>query len=853
MIEGKKFFAVRGYNKSGTNWLCRLLSLHPEISCSGEFHWNRISSQLIDTYNESESLHGQPGLLDATWHAMDRFIKEAIVLACDDDATWVGDRTPSTIEPSLIIGARVFNLIRDGRDIMISAAYHYFNNPDFFPAFNSIEALKEPLALFRADPTHFHRYPEQLLACDELAIDSAHYWAETIRKNQAKIDEHPEMKCLEVRYEALHKDIERQRKRVYEFLDVDPTLAAPLEFNTQPGFKKEQPNKFLRKGAVGDWKNYFSPRLRDLFNEHAGDVLVKLGYVDSLDWLDEKELSSTRQKDQRTQSTIQDKTKTGSELDEKQVAQSVSMASRARTVLAQDEFDRLVARPVFDHDGSVFPYFAVQAKGCRILDSAGREYVDWFNANGANLLGYDRPEVVQAIKNQMDAGPALSLMHQLEVEVAELLVEMIPCAELVEFWKNDSNAIAASLRLARAATNRKMVLHSGFGDSQTLRMLESEQAETFPFGDLAALESLLEKNSENVAAVFLSPINVEISDTVYLEGIQQLTRQHGAILIFNETTTAFRLANGGAQEYFGVVPDLTCVGNGIANGMPLAAVVGKREVMTHSSGFGFDETNRADTFSLAAAKSVLELLQREPVCERLAETGRKLRASFDSIAKSAGLNVELIGPDCRLTIKFHDCGSLSQSAVCELFLKECLKCGVMSNGTFLPSDAHDVQANEDTVAAFKSAMKVVKAAVQSGRVEPSKPESNAPIDPRAFVTIGFLEAIQIEEDVVRVHGWQLLADGAPDSIELVSSSGKVIPAECFSRPDIEAWIPSQPSALMSGYKASLPVADFVNQGQVEFRIVAKRQSTVAFQCSVTKKPQSDWTEPRSTNEGLIEV
>ena len=434
MIEGKKFFAVRGYNKSGTNWLCRLLSLHPEISCSGEFHWNRISSQLIETYNESENLYGQPGLLDATWHAMDRFIKEAIVLACDKDAVWVGDRTPSHIEPSLIIGARVFNLIRDGRDIMISAAYHYFNNPDFFPAFDSIDALKEPLALFRADPTHFHRYPEQLLACDELAIDSAHYWAETVRKNQAKIDENPDMKCLEVRYEALHEDIESQRKRIYEFLEVDPSLAAPLEFNTQPGFKKEKPNMFLRKGAVADWKNYFTPRLRDIFNEYAGDALIKLGYADSLDWLDENGTSSSRLAESRIGTAAPASPET--ELDEKQVAETVTMMSRARAALAYGGLDGVVQRPMFDHDGGVFPHFAIRADGCRIYDSVGREYIDWMNGWGPVLVGYNRPEIVQAIKNQMDAGPTLSLMHPIEIDVAELLIEMIPCAEMVAFGKN---------------------------------------------------------------------------------------------------------------------------------------------------------------------------------------------------------------------------------------------------------------------------------------------------------------------------------------------------------------------------------------------------------------------------------
>ena len=112
MIDGKKFFAIRGYMKSGTNWIGRLLNLHPQISCTGEFHWQRLTTQLIDTINASENLREQDDLLNRIWQPLDRFIKETMVAACDPNAIWVGDRTPAHIETSVIIGARIFNLIR---------------------------------------------------------------------------------------------------------------------------------------------------------------------------------------------------------------------------------------------------------------------------------------------------------------------------------------------------------------------------------------------------------------------------------------------------------------------------------------------------------------------------------------------------------------------------------------------------------------------------------------------------------------------------------------------------------------------------------------------------------------------
>ena len=868
MLEGKKFFAVRGYNKSGTNWLCRLLNLHPQVSCSGEFHWNRISSQLIETYNESENLYNQDGLLDATWHAMDRFIKESIVLACDKDAIWVGDRTPSHIEPSLIIGAKVFNLIRDGRDIMVSSAFHFFNNPDFFPKFNSLEELKEPLALFRADPTHFHRYPEQLLACDALAIDTAYHWAETIQKNQDKIDGNPDMECLEVRYEALHHDIEAQRSRLYAFLEVDPELAVPLEFNTQPGFKKEKPNMFLRKGAVGDWENYFTPRLQAIFNEHAGETLIKLGYVDSLNWL-ELDIPSSPSTDNLADAAASPKSEVESKPSERQIAETVTMMSRARAVLAYGGLDGIVQRPMFDHDGGVFPHFAIRAEGCRIYDSVGRAYIDWMNGWGPVLAGYNRPEVIQAIKNQMDAGPTLSLMHPIEIDVAELLVEMIPCAEMVAFGKNGSDAVNASLRIARAVTQRKMILQCGFHgfhewytclhpDVEGMPAGLREQVEPFPYNDLDAFEDLLNKHTGDVAAVIMEPVNLKIPDQGYLEGIRRLTEAHGCLLIFDEMVTAFRLANGGAQEYFGVVPDLACIGKGMANGMPLSAVVGKREYMQRLPACGFGMTFRGETFSFAAAKAVLELLQREPVCKHIAEVGRRLRSRFESVAQSIGVHAVLAGPEARMTIEFHDCGELPQSNVRNLFLQECLKQGVLTNGTLLPNYAHDDQAIDESVVAFEAALKVVAVAIESGSVDSSRPHGGSPVGPRAFVSSGFLESIRNEDDEIQVHGWMLLEDGAPDSIELISNSGFVVPAVCCPRPDIAAGFPSRPSALMSGYQASLPAAEFEDRKQIEFTIVANRQTQVAFRCLVVQQfadqeGEPTWNGPYSTNDGVLYV
>ena len=648
-----------------------------------------------------------------------------------------------------------------------------------------------------------------------------------------------------------------------------------------PGFEQEKPEKFLRKGIVGDWRNYFTPRVQGIFNEHAGDTLINLGYVDSLDWLHQPEPS--RQSRTSTQSPaankmdgkpsvskIQPPSTQLQPVDSKAVATTVELMSQARRILAYGGLDGVVQRPMFDHDGRAFPHFVVAAEGCRVTDSLGRSYIDWMNGWGPVLLGYKNPQVTEAIKKQIAAGPTLSLMHPLEVEVAQLLTDMIPCAEMVAFGKNGSDAINAALRIARAATKRKMILQCGFhGFHEWYTCLHEnvegmpdglrEQVEPFPYNDLDALAALLKKHDGNVAAVIMEPVNLTMPHAGYLEGVRELTLAHGCLLIFDEVVTAFRLANGGAQEFFGVVPDLACVGKGMANGMPLSAVVGKRVYMQVLPGCGFGMTFRGETFSLAAAKAVLELLQREPVCIHLADVGRKLRDGFAKSADKLGVDCKFGGPDARMTFQFRKSGNLTKASVRSLFLQECLKNGVIANGTIFPNYAHDDAAIEETLTAFELCLESVAQAIKSDRIDSSRPSSGSPDGPRAFNSNGFLEWFEKKDNMINVHGWMLLEDGAADSIELISPDGDTIPAMCCNRPDLKDAFPDHNSAANAGYQATLPEKLFKNnKDQYEFTIVAKRGHQIAFRClvvkqSVERSPSKRADGPFSTNDGVLYI
>ena len=265
------------------------------------------------------------------------------------------------------------------------------------------------------------------------------------------------------------------------------------------------------------------------------------------------------------------------------------LARKADELLGYGGFHRVAWQRFYRKDDDVFPRFAVSAQGCRLVDSRGRTFVDWVNGGGPVLLGYSHHAVTEAINRQMadTAGPTLSLTHPIEVEVASLLTELVPCAEMVAFGKNGSDAVTAAVRIARAVTGREVLLHYGghgfhdwfvsvYGVPGVPTMLGS-LVHPFPYNDLNALATLFDLFRGKVAAVVMEPVTTLLPERGYLEGVRDLAHANGALLIFDEMVTAFRLAPGGAQERFGVEPDLTALGKAIANGMPLSAVVGKRE------------------------------------------------------------------------------------------------------------------------------------------------------------------------------------------------------------------------------------------------------------------------------------
>jgi len=264
--------------------MCNLLNLHPRISCVGEFHWHRFLEPAHQNFRAKALFKRNPALQTLVLEGLDRMIKQTLIAAANPAATWIGDRNPSKIDTDILCGAHHFNIIRDGRDVLVSRVYHLFNRSEVTRWFEIDQELRNTLQRFQANPNYFRENPTALLCHEPMIRESAIGWASLIQENETVIEQHPGLPIMSVRYEQLHTNTDELRAQMYRFLDLDPAEAAPLDDTTRPGFPKEKPNKFYRKGEVGDWRNYMTPQAKQWFNEEAGEILVKLGYAESLDY-----------------------------------------------------------------------------------------------------------------------------------------------------------------------------------------------------------------------------------------------------------------------------------------------------------------------------------------------------------------------------------------------------------------------------------------------------------------------------------------------------------------------------------------------------------------------------------------
>jgi len=374
----------------------------------------------------------------------------------------------------------------------------------------------------------------------------------------------------------------------------------------------------------------------------------------------------------------------------------------------------------------VAPKYLQRAKGCRVWDVDGNEFIDLTMAIGPISLGYGYPAVDDAIRAQLESGITFTLMHPLEVEVAELVADTVQGAEMVRFSKTGCDVTSAAIRLARAYTGRSHVLCCGYHGwhdwyvSVTDRAagIPSEVAQLTHTFDYNNLDSLLEALDDTVAAVILEPTVFESPQAGYLEGIREACDEHGTLLVFDEMWTGFRLALGGAQDYFKINADLCCFSKAIANGMPLSVLCGRADVMRLlDRDVFFFTTFGGEALSLAAAKATISEMRQHQVIDHLARQGQKLRIGFNEIAGQAGVRfARCTGFDARSMVEF-DANHVQPLLAKSYVQQEMLTHGVLWSGFHNPCYSHSDADIEVVLDAYRKVLPALGDAVRSNSLE----------------------------------------------------------------------------------------------------------------------------------------
>lgn len=374
--------------------------------------------------------------------------------------------------------------------------------------------------------------------------------------------------------------------------------------------------------------------------------------------------------------------------------------------------------------GDLQPQFIERAEGCRIQDLDGRWYIDYRSALGPIILGYNHPTVQDAVRKQLDKGVLFSMSSPIELELAERLVAITPGLDQVRYLKSGNEVNHVAIRLARAWSGRDTIVTCGYhghgdwfscGEGKSMPWTWPREGNgvptaldqfviRVPYGDIGALEAVFEKHGSEIAGMMTVPY--DWNDNVasdFITRARELTTQHGSALMFDQILTGFRLGLKGAQEFFGVIPDLTTYGKAIANGFPLAVVGGKSEFMRMFDRVMITTTHAGETLSIAAGIATLDVLKTEPVFEHINRVGQRLIDGFDAIARDAGSEARAFGLPSAVQFKFSDDPEIDNNTR-KVFFKELFAQGIFPSQPFLMNYAHQESDVDETLRAMEAAM-----------------------------------------------------------------------------------------------------------------------------------------------------
>lgn len=386
-----------------------------------------------------------------------------------------------------------------------------------------------------------------------------------------------------------------------------------------------------------------------------------------------------------------------------------------------------LAKGMSQYSRGVAPSFITRGKGSHVWDVDGNEYIDFTMGVGPISLGYCYEAVDSAIKNQLADGITFSLVHPLEVEVAELISGIIPNAESIRFSKTGCDVTSAAVRLARAYTGKNTILCCGYHGwhdwyigttdrNSGIPYSTQELTFTFQYNDI---QSVFDAIDDDTAAIILEPMVFELPKNNFLHELREICEARGVLLIFDEMWTGFRMSLGGAQEYFGVKADLACFSKAVANGMPLSILTGRQDVMELlEQDVFFFTTFGGEALSLAAAKATICELRNKNVPSYLAIQGEKIITGYNQIAFELDMDyTSCNGVGCRSIVSFNSTNGTSNLEMKTFVQQELLRFGILWTGFHNMCYSHSNEDIEQILVAYRHILLELRNIVKSGTIQ----------------------------------------------------------------------------------------------------------------------------------------
>ena len=426
-------------------------------------------------------------------------------------------------------------------------------------------------------------------------------------------------------------------------------------------------------------------------------------------------------------------------MSEHSVRRSLEIYERARALIPGTT--QLISRRPTRAALGVSPIYAERAKGCRIWDVDGNEYIDWTSAVGPVILGYADHVVDDAVRAQIARGAIYSIVQESAVELAEELVRIVPSAEMVRYCKGGGEACTIAVRIARGVTGRDRVLFCGyhgwhdwyqaanlgaerlaehlFNGIEPIGVPRSLEGTAMPFtyGDLEELEGLLQQHAGEVACIIMEPMRSGEPPEGYLAGVRDLATRYGVVLIFDEVSSGWRVARGSAQEYVGVTPDMTVFAKAISNGYPMGAVVGKREFMEPASRMFISSAYWDDNIGIAASLACLRELERRDAVAHFNRIGALFKEQVNAAAAAAGLAAQCVGVAAHPSIRIEVDDPAEAAKVNALFIQENARRGVILATGFMFNCSHGESEVERTAAVVEESFGKIAEGLDRGTID----------------------------------------------------------------------------------------------------------------------------------------